>query len=84
LADRWGVGLRTVDRRREAGLLPWLDLGEGDKPLVRIPVSVVLEYENRMLRGRDVVHVGDVVNELMQSPDHLVAVAQEPERRPTE
>jgi len=44
----------------------------------------VVEYENRMLRGRAVVPVGDVVNDLMQFPERLTAVAQADERRTTE
>lgn|GEM_PF-1369621 len=84
LATRWQCGLRTVDRRRDTGALQWVDLGTPCKPLVRIPLAGVVEYENRMLRGRAVVPVGDVVNDLMQFPERLTAVAQADERRTTE
>ena len=38
LADRWELSIRTIDRLRENGLLPWTDLacGQGARPIVRI------------------------------------------------
>jgi hypothetical protein len=47
LAARWSVSLRTVDRLRQNGHLPWVDIngGRGRKPLVRFCLADVESYE---------------------------------------
>jgi hypothetical protein len=47
VAARWSVGLRTVDRLRQNGSLPWVDLnrGRGRKPIVRFCLADIEEYE---------------------------------------
>jgi len=47
VADRWGCTPRTVDRRRRAGVLPWVDLagGRGARPMVRFKIEDIKEYE---------------------------------------
>ncbi len=49
IAARWSVSLRTVDRLRQNGHLPWVDLngGRGRKPLVRFCLEDVESYEQR-------------------------------------
>lgn len=44
---RLKVCQRTVDRLRENGLLPWLNIGSGRKPLVRFRLSDVEQFEAR-------------------------------------
>jgi hypothetical protein len=55
LAARWGCSVRTVDRLRVNGLIPWLDLvaGRGNKPLVRFRLQDVLDYEERFRQCAD-------------------------------
>jgi hypothetical protein len=50
LAERWRTSLRTVDRRRQDGLVPWMDLtaGKGRRPHVRFRLVDVEELESRM------------------------------------
>lgn len=50
LAKRWGTSVRTVDRRKDYGLLPWIDLagGRGNRPMVRFQLSDVERYEEKM------------------------------------
>jgi len=56
LAARWSVSTRTVDRLRQDGCLPWVDLrgGRAAKPVVRFLLSDVEAYEQaaRMDCGR--------------------------------
>ena len=55
LADRWETSKRTVDRRRQDGLLPWMDLtaGRGKRPIVRFRLDDVEAAESRMeMTGR--------------------------------
>jgi len=49
LSSRWGVTVKTVDRLRRRGLLPWLDLsgGQGGKSLVRFSLADVEAFETR-------------------------------------
>lgn len=49
LATRWSVSTRTVDRRRQDGILPWVDLnrGRGRKPIVRFLLKDIEEYEGK-------------------------------------
>jgi len=49
LARRWGTSKRTVDRKREMGLLPWLDLsqGRGGRPQVRFRLEDILAFEEK-------------------------------------
>jgi hypothetical protein len=49
LAKRWKCPTRKVDRVREQGLLPWVDLsrGRGGRPCVRFRLEDVEEYERR-------------------------------------
>lgn len=53
LAERWGVSPQTVDRLRQAGKLPWLDLsaGQGRKPLVRFSPTVIEDLERNGARS---------------------------------
>lgn len=47
LAKRWSTSLRTVDRRKKYGLLPWIDLsgGIGSRPMIRFRLTEIEEYE---------------------------------------
>ncbi|MBM4327358.1 MAG: DNA-binding protein [Deltaproteobacteria bacterium] len=47
LAERWCVSVRTVDRARQDGRLPWIDLarGRGARPCVRFRLDDVERYE---------------------------------------
>ena len=49
LGERWNVQPKTIDRMRQRGLLPWLDLsgGKGGKTLVRFKIGDVEAYETR-------------------------------------
>jgi len=49
LAGRWCVSLRTVDRLRQTGRLPWIDIadGVGARPVVRFRVKDVEDYEEK-------------------------------------
>jgi hypothetical protein len=50
LATRWGTSVRTIDRIRQEGSLPWVDIsaGRGARPLVRFRLSDVESYESAM------------------------------------
>lgn len=50
LANRWNSSVRTVDRLRQRGLLPWVDLsaGRGGRPIVRFTLTDIEEYERAM------------------------------------
>jgi len=52
LRQRWGVGLRMVDRLRKANKLPWIDVsgGRGSRPTVRFKLDDVLAFEAAMRR----------------------------------
>jgi hypothetical protein len=47
LASRWTVSVRTIDRLRKDGRLPWVDLsgGAGARPIVRFRLRDVEDYE---------------------------------------
>ncbi len=47
VAARWSVSVRTVDRLRQNGHLPWVDLrrGRGAKPIVRFCLEDIEDYE---------------------------------------
>jgi hypothetical protein len=49
VATRWSVSTRTVDRRRQDGILPWVDLngGRGRKPIVRFLLKHIEDYEQK-------------------------------------
>lgn len=49
LGDRWGLNVRTIDRMRKDGRLPWVDLsgGQRQKPIVRFRLRDVIEYERK-------------------------------------
>ena len=55
LAERWDTATRTLDRLRQSGQLPWIDLSGGQrrKPIVRFRLRDVVEYErkHRMFPG---------------------------------
>ena len=55
LARRWRLSVKSVDRRRKDGALPWVDvaLGRGARPAVRFRVEDIerLETEARMAPG---------------------------------
>ncbi|MEJ5328752.1 MAG: hypothetical protein WHT07_01190 [Desulfobaccales bacterium] len=57
LAKRWRTTVRTIDRRRIEGLLPWIDLtaGKGRKPQVRFRIEDVEAYEAAFLQA---IHQG--------------------------
>jgi len=48
LSERWKTSKRTIDRRRNLGQLPWLDLsgGLGSRPLVRFRLEDIEAFEN--------------------------------------
>ena len=51
LAKRWNCSGKKVDRLRQSGLLPWIDLtaGLGKRPSVRIRLIDVLSFEEKNL-----------------------------------
>lgn len=51
LANRWGCSTKKIDRLREQGLLPWVDLtaGLGKRPSVRLRRADVLSFEEKYL-----------------------------------
>lgn len=53
LASRWRCSIRSIDRLRSAGLLPWLDLSGGRKarPIVRFRTSDVNSFEESTRRS---------------------------------
>ena len=50
LAQRWSVSIRTIDKLRASGALPWLDMNLGGKrkPLVRFKLEDVEVCERMM------------------------------------
>jgi len=50
LAKRWQTSTRTVDRKRQLGLLPWIDIagGHGKRPIVRFRLEDIEMFENSM------------------------------------
>ena len=55
LATRWNVSQRTIDRRRNQGLIPWIDLtaGIGMRPQVRFKIEDIEEYELRVRQNNE-------------------------------
>lgn len=53
LAERWQTSTRTVDRRRQDCLIPWVDIsgGKGARPLVRFRLTDVEDFERRLLQN---------------------------------
>jgi len=53
LAERWQTSIRTVDRRRQIGLIPWVDLsgGKGSRPIVRFRLNDIEDFERRVLQN---------------------------------
>ena len=53
LARRWRVSQRTLDRRRQNGLLAWIDvaMGRGSRPVVRFRIGDVEAAEAGMQMG---------------------------------
>lgn len=49
LAQRWKTSIRTVDRLRRDGKLPWIDMaaGRGVRPLVRFALADIEQFELR-------------------------------------
>jgi hypothetical protein len=49
VAKRWCVSVRTIDRRRLDGILPWVDLnaGRSRKPIVRFLLKDIQDYEEK-------------------------------------
>jgi hypothetical protein len=47
LARRWHTSTRTIDRQRERGLIPWIDLsqGKGLRPCVRFRLADIEALE---------------------------------------
>ena len=58
LARRWKLSVKSVDRRRKDGALPWVDIafGRGSRPAVRFRVEDIeqLEAEARMAPGEQI------------------------------
>ncbi|MFH1113714.1 MAG: hypothetical protein V1792_07305 [Pseudomonadota bacterium] len=54
LAERWRMSIKTVDRLRSSGCLPWIDVsgGRGARPIVRIQLHDVIQFEERMRSER--------------------------------
>ncbi|MGO9572593.1 MAG: hypothetical protein ACLP5H_34185 [Desulfomonilaceae bacterium] len=54
LAKRWNASTRTIDRLRQHGLLPWVDLGAGKgiRPIVRFTLADVENYERSMRQAQ--------------------------------
>ncbi len=50
LARRWNCSTRSIDRLRQHGLIPWIDLtaGRGLRRLVRFKIEDVAAYEKSM------------------------------------
>jgi hypothetical protein len=50
LSARWNTSTRTIDRLRQAGKLPWIDIagGRGTRPIVRFTLADVQAYERDM------------------------------------
>jgi hypothetical protein len=57
LALRWNVSTKTVDRLRQRGILPWVDMsaGPGKRPLVRFMLADIelFEQQIRQAAGRE-------------------------------
>jgi hypothetical protein len=55
LAQRWNTSTRTIDRLRQAGKLPWIDIagGRGARPIVRFTLTDVEQYERAMRQNAD-------------------------------
>lgn len=53
LAKRWKVCVRTVDRKRELGEIPWVDVsqGRGARPCVRFRLADIEALESRLIKG---------------------------------
>lgn len=53
LAKRWQISMRTIDRKRRLGLVPWVDLaqGQGARPCVRFRLADIETLESRMVKG---------------------------------
>jgi hypothetical protein len=54
LAARWGTSIRTIDRLRGLGKIPWIDLsgGQGKRPIVRFKLSDILKYETAVTQSQ--------------------------------
>ena len=52
LAERWAASVRTIDRLRRSGTLPWVDLsaGRGERPIVRFSLDDIERYESKNRR----------------------------------
>jgi hypothetical protein len=50
LAKRWKTHTRTIDRKRQAGEIPWIDLsgGRGCRPIVRFRLDDVQQFEKQV------------------------------------
>jgi hypothetical protein len=55
LARRWNTSTRTIDRLRQRGVLPWVDLsaGHGGRPIVRFRLQDIESYEAKMRQNPD-------------------------------
>jgi hypothetical protein len=49
LKQRWGVGLRMIDRLRAANKLPWIDVSaaRGSRPTVRFRLRDIEDFEQQ-------------------------------------
>jgi hypothetical protein len=51
LAERWQCSSRTLDRLRDQGRLPWLNIASGNRrPLIRFRLADIEEFEARIRR----------------------------------
>ncbi len=51
LAARWRVSLRTIDRLKARGRLPWVDFSTSDgRTCVRFRLDDVIDFERKMRR----------------------------------
>jgi len=53
LALRWGCSIKTIDRLKRLGRLPWLNISgkDGKRPMIRFPLSGIQEFEETTQRA---------------------------------
>lgn len=53
LAQRWNCSVRTIDRMRSYGRIPWIDLsgGIGLRPSIRFLLTAIEHYEIKHLKS---------------------------------
>jgi len=55
LAKRWNCSVRKIDRMRDLGLIPWIDLsaGKGSRATVRFKNTTIIEFETQNSKSID-------------------------------